>query len=107
MLQLGITDSIQDGPFEEGQLQGARDRLHDQIPNWLPVFKDGVHGVLVIAGDSQDTIDATLSDVERILGLGTEQATIREVFRVTGNVRPDLQRGHEQYVVTTYTSILQ
>lgn len=96
-IKLGITDEIGDTVYDKGQLSDATN-LGDQIPNWLPAFKNGVDGVLIVAGDSQDTIDPQLSQIEQIFGVGTPQATITEVFRVTGNVRPDDQKGHEQYV---------
>ncbi|KAK7688866.1 hypothetical protein QCA50_007555 [Cerrena zonata] len=95
--KLGIKDSIQDSSFETGQRNIAED-LGDKVdPNWLPAFKNEVHGVLVVAGDSEATIESTLGDIQRILGTGTDHATIKEVHRVTGNVRPPPQKGHEHF----------
>ncbi|KAI0077314.1 peroxidase TAP [Panus rudis PR-1116 ss-1] len=94
--KLGITDAIGDNAFINGQLSNAT-ALGDIESNWLDVFKNGVHGVFIIAGDSTDTINGTWSQIEQIFGLGIASPSINEVFRVIGNVRPDTEKGHEHF----------
>ncbi|KAK7678571.1 hypothetical protein QCA50_018443 [Cerrena zonata] len=97
--KIGINDSIGDPVFEQGQLKDAQ-HLGDKgtitngqfTPDWLPAFKNGVHGVFVIAGDSIITIEAKIAEIKLKLGL-----TITEVFRSTGNVRPGPEKGHEHF----------
>ena len=67
-------------------------------PDWDPAFKQGVHGVINIAGDSNDTILAELYKVENIFQVGQKDATIQKVLRLVGNVRPGNEEGHEQQV---------
>ncbi|CAL1715804.1 unnamed protein product [Somion occarium] len=97
--KIGVNDPIGDPAFQAGQLADAQN-LGDKgtttngtfTPDWLPAFKNQVHGVFVIAGDSHITIDARLVQIRLILG-----TTIHEVFSVTGNVRPGDQKGHEHF----------
>ena len=87
---MGITEDTKDAPFEAGQFENIG-TLNDNAENWLPVFKDGVHGVIIFAGNCREVIDPKVTEIKRILG-----TTIHEVFHVTGNVRPGKEKGHEQ-----------
>ncbi|KAK7678568.1 hypothetical protein QCA50_018440 [Cerrena zonata] len=97
--KIGINDHIGDSLFENGQLADAQ-ALNDKgtikdnkfTPDWLPVFKNGIHGVFVIASDSQSSIEAKITEIKSKLG-----TTIHEVFRVNGNVRPKEEAGHEHF----------
>ncbi len=103
LLQIGITDDIGDPVFKAGQLADASN-LGDPgtttggnfTPDWFPAFKNPVHGLIIISGDCQATVDRTLLQVEAILRVGKNDATITEVLRIVGVVRPGNQKGHEQ-----------
>ena len=90
VIQMGITENTQDAPFEAGQF-GNIGTLNDNAENWLPVFKDGVHGVIIVAGNCREVIDPKVAEIRGILG-----TTIHEVFHVIGKVRPGEEKGHEQ-----------
>ncbi|KAH9941342.1 peroxidase TAP [Amylocystis lapponica] len=104
LVKLGITADIGDSAFKEGQLADAAN-LGDQgtttngvfSPNWIPAFKNLVHGVILVSGDSHPTVEETLCTVEAILGVGRIDATIHEVLRIVGDVRPGAQKGHEHF----------
>ena len=65
-------------------------------PDWDPAFKNGVHGVIDIAGDCDHTIHEELSKVEKIFRVGHHDATIHKALCLVGNVRPGEEEGHEQ-----------
>ena len=102
---MGITDDIGDPVYKAGQVADA-ENLADPgskvsgkfVPNWVPAFKNPVHGVLIISGDSQISVDRKLAEVEAILRVGKHDATIHEILRTVGVVRPGNQKGHEQSV---------
>ena len=103
---MGINDEIGDSAFDAGMLAGAKN-LGDQgttsasgtfTPNWDPAFLQDIHGVLLIAGDCHDTVAATVAGIEKIFLVGTPDASIREVNRLVGDVRPGAEKGHEQCV---------
>ncbi len=91
--------------FSAGQLVDAQN-LGDPgtttagkfTPNWVPAFKNPVHGLIIISGDGQDTVNKILAQVEAILQVGKQDAAIHEVLKVIGVVRPGDQKGHEQWV---------
>ena len=101
---MGITGDIGDDGFKSGQLADASE-LGDQgsmvdgkfVPDWIPAFKNAIHGVMIFSGDSQSSVDKTLAEVSAILRVGAHDATIHEVLKIVGAVRPDDQNGHEQY----------
>lgn len=100
---MGITGDIGDVGFKNGQLADAL-ALGDQgstvngkfVPDWIPAFKNAIHGVMIFSGDKQASVDKTLAEVSAILRVGAHDATIHEVLKVVGAVRPE--NGHEQYV---------
>ncbi|OCH94868.1 peroxidase TAP [Obba rivulosa] len=104
LAKLGITDEIGDTAFDGGMLADAQD-LGDQgttsggtfTPNWIPAFKNPVHGVILISGDSHVTTAATLLEIEKIFAVGTSNATLHEVLRLVGDVRPGDEKGHEHF----------
>lgn len=66
-------------------------------PDWIPEFKDEIHGLIQVAGDSHDTVKDKLQEIKDIFSVGDDDATIHKVFdRVTGDVRPGAEKGHEQ-----------
>ena len=106
-IQLGINDgNIGDNFFLEGMLQDSA-ALGDQgttssgntfSPDWVPAFKQDIHGVVLISGDCHSTVAETLAEVEKIFLVGSHNATIHEVIRIVGDVRPGKEAGHEQFV---------
>ena len=67
-------------------------------PEWDPAFKKGVHGLITIAGDSNDTVLEQQANVEKIFHVGQTDASIQKTLRLVGNVRPGSEEGHEQSV---------
>ena len=64
--------------------------------NWLPAFKKDIHGMILVSGDCHATVRHTLAEVEKIFHMGGQNAIIHEVLRVVGDVRPGMEKGHEQ-----------
>ena len=105
-VQLGITEDIGDDKFKAGQLASA-ENLNDRgtkssngkfDPTWEPAFKTVLHGVILITGNSQQTVQEVLSQIKKIFLVGQANATIRESLSLTGDVRPGAEKGHEQFV---------
>ena len=67
-------------------------------PDWLPAFKKDIHGLIMVTGDSHQTVDPIVSDIKKIFAVGTPNAAIHEVVQLVGDVRPDKEAGHEQFV---------
>ena len=70
----------------------------DLIPDWFPAFKQDIHGVILISGDSHPTVEERLRDISKIFSVGAHNATIHEVTKIVGDVRPGDQKAHEQSV---------
>ena len=68
-------------------------------PKWDLAFKEDIHGMFLVSGDSHETVLKQLSRVEQIFLVGTPEATIHEVTRLVGDVRKGETKGHEQYAV--------
>ncbi|KAJ3480770.1 dyp-type peroxidase [Meripilus lineatus] len=102
LTKMGITGDIGDVGFKNGQLADAL-ALGDQgstvngkfVPDWIPAFKNAIHGVMIFSGDKQASVDKTLAEVSAILRVGAHDATIHEVLKVVGAVRPE--NGHEHF----------
>ena len=100
---MGIRDEIGDKTFNKGMLADA-EFLGDQgsfpsgkfDPDWIPEFKQEIHGLIQVAGDSRNTVNDKLDDIKDIFSVGEDDATIHKVFKVTGDVRPGAEKGHEQ-----------
>ncbi|KAF8576379.1 Dyp-type peroxidase [Ramaria rubella] len=96
---LGLTDDLGDPAFKAGQLAHAQ-ALGDTgttvngvfIPSWFPEFKGEIHGIILIAGDSVNSVHATEQKLLALLG-----HTIKQVFKVPARVRPGNQKGHEHF----------
>lgn len=106
LVQLGITDNIGDDSFKAGQLAKA-ESLNDRgtkasngnfDPSWEPAFKKVLHGVILITGDSQPTVQEVLSQIKKLFFIGQANATVREILSLTGDVRSGANKGHEQFV---------
>ena len=66
------------------------------VPNWFPVFKNPIHGVVIISGDCELTVTASQALVEGIFNIGALDATMHVVDTIKGKVRPGDEKGHEQ-----------
>lgn len=107
---MGIRDKIGDDVFEKGMLadadgpDGADDvpgrpskYLNDDLTLWEPQFKEVIHGVILITGSSHPKIQETLDKVTKIFKVGHVEASIQEVTKVEGHVRPGDVHGHEHF----------
>ena len=92
-----------DTAFTEGQLKDAQN-LGDAgipgvdgkfMPNWINAFKSQLHGVILISGDSVQTVTATQAVVLGIFNVGA-RVTLHRVISLKGAVRPGDQSGREQ-----------
>lgn len=62
-------------------------------PSWTREFKDGhIDGVILVAGDSQDSVDKALSKALSVL-----RHTVSEVINMFGHSRPGKEDGHEHF----------
>ena len=77
-------------------------------PAWFQEFKNEIHGVFLITGDQQSTVDEQLARIKTIVNLNTGQpASINQVISVVGNVREgEGKKGHEQSVPHTVQRII-
>jgi Dyp-type peroxidase family len=95
--KLGVTDDLKDNVFKVGQIKDAKN-IGDPgygepfDPDWSPTFKQEIHGVFLVAGDSQDTLNTHLELVKRSFG-----NSIHIIDTVEGHVRPGKQRGYEHF----------
>ena len=76
------------------------------IPKWDPAFKQDIHAVIMVTGESHASVDNKLSEIGKIFSLGAQNASITEIIRVVGDVRPGKEKGHEQYVYLSIAAIL-
>nr|WAW38307.1 DyP-type peroxidase [Cyanosporus caesius] len=104
LVKIGVTDDIGDVAFNRGQFADAG-KLGDQgqtvdgtfQPNWVPAFKNPVHGVILVSGSSRLVVEVTVRQIETILKFRCVDATVHEVLRVVADVRPGDQKGHEHF----------
>ncbi|KAI0782337.1 DyP-type peroxidase [Abortiporus biennis] len=104
LTKMGLTDDVQDAGFKAGMLADAQ-ALGDAgttanskfDPNWVPAFKNPVHGIIFLSGDCHATVSKRVRQVEQIFKVGAHDATIHEVLRIVGDVRPDKESGHEHF----------
>jgi hypothetical protein len=90
---LNVTDDLGDALFTNGQFADAAN-LKDDNPqsNWVSGFRGtDVHGVFLIASDSDLRIAAKLLQITIALG-----GAIQELYRISGAARPGKEAGHER-----------
>ncbi|KAF8671412.1 hypothetical protein RHS04_08365 [Rhizoctonia solani] len=85
--------------LKQGQLVCAEklgDPMEDGKPKeWIDEFKkqhDQIHGILLIAGDSDSTLQKFRDDVKLALGNNSEV-----IYELRGQVRPGANKGHEHF----------
>ncbi|KDQ59140.1 hypothetical protein JAAARDRAFT_57097 [Jaapia argillacea MUCL 33604] len=96
LVKLGVTDDIKDSAFTAGQLADAPN-LQDVPISWDLAFKRVIHGVILVTGDSHESVDKIIQHVEALFGVHLPHATILEVLRIRGDVRPGAEKGHEHF----------
>jgi len=104
--QLGIDDSTltNDPNYLTGQKKDSQ-ALGDPgtttgttfTPDWNPAFLQNIHGVILVSGDSHRTVDHKLHQIKGIFGVGSQDASIKEVISLVGDVRPGKESGHEHF----------
>ncbi|KAL0575177.1 dye-decolorizing heme-containing peroxidase [Marasmius crinis-equi] len=68
---LGVTDNLQDSNFGGGQFKDARLLGDPGTGNWVPGFSGtGIHGVILLASDTQSNIDNELKSIQSALDFG-------------------------------------
>ncbi|MCJ1385563.1 hypothetical protein MMC17_008686 [Xylographa soralifera] len=103
LVQLGISnEKIGDTAFENGMLANATTlgdpgSMSPSGPDWIPAFKQHIHGMFLISGESHKTVNKTLAMVKDIFYVGCLDASIHEVKHIVGNVRPGKEKGHEHF----------
>jgi hypothetical protein len=92
-------------PFIIGQFKDSVQNLGDAgtqtpsglVPNWDPAFVQPLHGVILISGESHETLHKKKLEIECIFGVRTIQPSIFEVTSLRGDVRPGAESGHEHF----------
>lgn len=102
LVKMGINDNIGDDVFSKGMLAdaptlGDPGTATSDSPDWVPAFKQGVDGMILVSGESHQTVAETLAEIERIFFVGAHCATIHEALRIVGDVRPGKEKGHEHF----------
>jgi hypothetical protein len=104
---MGVDDSTLasgDANFLAGQ-RGDAEALKDKgtgtgptfVPDWDPAFLQDIHAVVLVSGDSHNSVNKELKQVKSVFGVGSAKASIKEVKSIVGDVRPGKEAGHEQY----------
>lgn len=92
-----------DARFMDGQ-QSIAQNLGDNLSDWDNAFKDRkIDGVMLIAGDSKETVEERLEEIKEYFEKPTKSTT--EIASLLGEVRPGKFRGFEQYVCLVPSSI--
>ncbi|KAG7092765.1 hypothetical protein E1B28_009089 [Marasmius oreades] len=90
---LGITDDLKDDAFKLGQFADAENLSDPGTGNWVNAFKGtNIHGVFLLAADTDERLFALLSQVKQLLGTSAS-----EVYSLKGAARPGDQQGHEHF----------
>ena len=72
----------------------------------MPAFKDDIHGMILVSGECHQTIVKVLKKIESIFKFSEPDASIQQVIKIVGDVRPGKERGHEQFVLPAPFNIL-
>ena len=89
---LGITDDLNDFLFTQGQFANAANLSDPGTGNWVPQFKGtNIHGVILLASDTVDNLNATLAGLQSALG-----NSIQEIYSLQAAARPGAEQGHER-----------
>ncbi|PPR04666.1 hypothetical protein CVT24_011883 [Panaeolus cyanescens] len=89
--------------FTVGQKKDAVTTLGDPArpdgqPDWDDSFlKNEIHGLFIISGESIESIEKKKREVNKIFGVGSEKASIKEIKTIKGDVRPGDLHAHEHF----------
>ncbi|KAL0581114.1 dye-decolorizing heme-containing peroxidase [Marasmius crinis-equi] len=90
---LGVADDLKDDVFRAGQFADANNLGDPGTGNWIDAFKGTkVHGVILVAADTNLRLLAQLAKVKLLLGKSAS-----EVYSLQGAARPGDQEGHEHF----------
>lgn len=88
----GPTNDLGDTVFAQGQAADASNLGDPNTTNWVPEFVGtNIHGVLLLASDTEVNINSTLADLQSKLG-----NSITEIYSLRTAMRPNENRGHER-----------
>ena len=68
-------------------------------PDWIPAFKQHIHGMILVSGESRKKVNEKLAEVKEIFYVGRHDASIHEMHYIMGSVRPGKEKGHEQFLL--------
>ena len=77
---------------------GDPDSTSPSGPDWIPAFKQNIHGMFLVSGESYKTVHEKLAKVKDVFSVGSHDASIHKVHHIGGSVRPGKEKGHEQCV---------
>jgi len=100
---LGVRDNLNDSVFSGGQFVDAANLGDPGTNDWIPAFKGtGIHGVFTLAYDNTVVFDKTLPGIS---------VCIKQVYNLTGKMRPAPNEGHEReeiyFDTSSYNSFFQ
>ncbi|KAF7335655.1 DyP-type peroxidase [Mycena venus] len=89
----GPTNDLNDAVFAKGQAMDAFNLGDPNTTNWVPEFVGtNIHGVMLLASDTEASINTTLADLQSKLG-----NSITEIYSLRTAMRPNENRGHEHF----------
>lgn len=94
----GTSLTADNGIFKGGALQDAptlNDPMAGDKPDWEPEFLGQIDGIILVAGDSHETVEAKIRQVNGVFDTDSKPS-IKVVKSIVGDVRPGDQDGHEQ-----------
>ncbi|KAF7335654.1 DyP-type peroxidase [Mycena venus] len=89
----GPANDLNDTVFTNGQVADASNLGDPNTTNWVPEFVGtNIHGVMLLASDTEASINTTLADLQSKLG-----NSITEIYSLRGAMRPNENKGHEHF----------
>lgn len=100
--KLGISESIGDPFFDNGQFADSAALGDPSTDNWIPAFKGtDLHGLILVSGATQLDVQSELRLYQGLFG-----SSITEIYTLEGQARPGDQQGHERaYFKKHYISL--
>jgi len=90
---LNVHGSLNDSAFSAGQLNDAYNLGDPGTINWVPQFVGtNIHGVILLASNSEKNIAVTLASLTSKLGNSTA-----EIYSLQGAARQGAEEGHEHF----------
>jgi hypothetical protein len=88
----GEANNLNDPPFAAGQVNDVKNLSDPGTANWVPQFVGtNIHGVILLASDTEDSINSTLANLQSTLG-----DSISEIYSLRGAMRAPPNKGHER-----------